>query len=215
MRFILAVVLVCFGLQAFAKKPLDLTIKNQTPYRTKQELLSPMKEDISLGNKDAKAKIVVFDSYSCVHCARFYAEIFPDLKKYIKEGKVHFVNKEFAIDSYAVFATKAVQCSANKLEALLAIYKMQKEWLSSKNYEDSLLKITGANKACIEKYDEKTAQKTAFEYSKVLNLRATPTVFINGKQLEKLSKKNFFQEIDEILKQKTEGANKRPPKTAL
>ena len=110
------------------------------------------------------------------------------------------MNKEFPIDSYAVFATKAVQCSPDKFTALKTVYKNQEQWLSSNNYEEYLVKLTNANKACIEKYNEKAAQKTAFEYSKVLNLKATPTVFVNGKQLEKLSKQNLLEEIEKQLK---------------
>jgi protein-disulfide isomerase len=198
-RFSLVLFLLTFF--SFAKKPIDVSIQNQTIYRTKEALLAPMSEDISLGQKNAKVKVVVFDSYSCIHCGKFYDELFPILdQNYIKTNKVHFVNKEFPIDSYSVFATKAVQCSPDKLTALKTVYKNQEQWLSSTNYEEYLMKLTNSNKACIEKYDEKAAQKTAFEYSKVLNLKATPTVFVNGKQLEKLSKKNLLEEIEKQLK---------------
>jgi protein-disulfide isomerase len=175
------------------------------PFKTKQHTapkkhLASMPEDIALGNKDAKVTIVVFDSYSCVHCGKFYAELFPIIEQnYIKTGKVYFINKEFPLDSYAVFATKAVQCSQDKLASLQKVYDKQSSWLASKEYQEDLLNITNATTECIEKYDEKSAQKLAFEYSKVLNLKATPTVFINGKQLEKLSKKELLTTIDGAL----------------
>ena len=185
MKFRLYTLLFCVVFSVFAKKPLDLSIQNQTIYRTKDVLLSQMPEDVALGNKDAKVKIVVFDSYSCIHCGKFYEEIFPTLEQnYIKTNKVFFINKEFPLDSYAVFATKAVQCSQDKFSSLKKVYENQSQWLGSKNYEDDLLKITNAKKECIEKFHEKAAQKLAFEYGKVLNLKATPTVLATPKTVK-------------------------------
>lgn len=196
--FILYVAAFC---DVFAKKTLDLSINNSAIYRTKGVLLSAMPEDIALGQKNAKVHVVVFDSYSCIHCARFYAEIFPILEEdYIKSGKVYFINKEFPLDQYAVFATKAVQCSADKLSALQKVYTNQSQWLSSNSYQEDLLAMTGADRSCIEKYDEKSAQKQTFEYTKVLGIKGTPAIFVNGKYLEKLSKKNLLSEIESGLK---------------
>ena len=186
----------------FGKSNLDFTLNSNTEFRSREELLKPLNGELFLGSKDAKVKIVVFDSYSCIHCARFYSEIFPILEEtYIKSNKVSFVHKEFPLDKRALFATKTTSCSANKLETVKEIYKNQEKLLTRNEYEEDLLRMKGINKVCMQNFDEDKLSKQAFEYSKVLSIRGTPTVFINGEKFEKLSQKNLINEIDRLLKE--------------
>ena len=189
-----------FPFFVLGKSNLDFTLNNNIEFRSKEELLKPINGELFLGNKDAKIKIVVFDSYSCIHCARFYSEIFPILEEnYIKTNKIFFVHKEFPLDKRALFATKTTNCSMNKLETVKEIYKNQEKLLTRNEYEEDLLKMKGINKLCVQNFNEDKLAKQAFEYSKVLSIRGTPTVFINGEKFEKLSKKNLISEIDRLL----------------
>ena len=78
-------IFLLFPFFVLGKSNLDFTLNNNIEFRSKEELLKPINGELFLGNKDAKIKIVVFDSYSCIHCARFYSEIFPILEEnYIK-----------------------------------------------------------------------------------------------------------------------------------
>ena len=187
---------------AFGKSNLDFTLNNNLEFHSKEELLKPLNGELFLGNKNEKVQIVVFDSYSCIHCARFYSEIFPILEEnYIKTNKIFFVHKEFPLDKRALFATKTTNCSMNKLETVKEIYKNQEKLLTRNEYEEDLLKMKGINKLCVQNFNEDKLAKQAFEYSKVLSIRGTPTVFINGEKFEKLSKKNLINEIDALLQQ--------------
>jgi hypothetical protein len=81
-------------------------------------------------------------------------------------------------------------------------FEIQSEKLLTRNeYEEDLLKMKGINKVCMQNFDEDKLSKQAFEYSKVLSIRGTPTVFINGEKFEKLSQKNLINEIDRLLKE--------------
>ena len=52
--------------------------------------------DMTLGDPNAKVKIVEYASLTCSHCGKFNNEVFPEFKKkYIDTGKVHYTFKEF------------------------------------------------------------------------------------------------------------------------
>ena len=71
-------------------------------------------EDIVLGDPDADTIIVEYASMTCPHCAHFYKEIFPDVKKkYIDTGKARFIFREFPLDGLAVAASMLARCSGN------------------------------------------------------------------------------------------------------
>ncbi|MFT4968087.1 MAG: protein-disulfide isomerase [Candidatus Deianiraeaceae bacterium] len=197
MRILIAIVLL--PLIVFAKSNLHVSLRNAQEFHSKEELLNPLSGELVLGNKNANVKVVVFDSYSCVHCARFYTEIFPLLLEYIDSGKISFVHKEFPLDKRALFATKVVQCSKNKIETILQIYKNQSIILADKKYIESLLSLTKIDKKCVNNVNEKSIASRVFEYGKVLSIRGTPSVFVNSKEVKKLSKKQLIKEINILL----------------
>ncbi|MDA0617261.1 MAG: thioredoxin domain-containing protein [Proteobacteria bacterium] len=192
--------LAILSVSAFGKSKLDLSLSNVPEFRSKEVLLQPTKSDLTLGNTKAKVQVVVFDSYSCVHCARFYEEIFPDLNRdYIATNKISFVHKSFPLDKRALFATKVVNCSSNKLAQIQYVYQNQDALIMGNSYEEQLLDLSGVNKTCVEKYDEEELTKEIFEYSKVLEIRGTPTILVNGKKVERFSKKNLISAIETEL----------------
>lgn len=198
MNFLIVILLLPFV--AFGKSTLDLSLNNNTQFRSKSELLQPLAREVTVGNQKAKVRVTIFDSYSCIHCARFYREIFPQLEEeYIKTGKVYFIHKEFPLDKHALFATKVVHCSGNKLATVKNIYQKQEILLEEKGYEEAIIKMTGVSKSCIQNLKDDDITKQAFEYSKVLGIKGTPTVFVNSDKVENFSKRNFFKAIDESL----------------
>ena len=197
MRIIFVFLLLPF--LTLAKSNLDISLPQEN-LRSKEELLAPFAGDIQIGNSNAKVKVVIFDSYSCHHCAKLYNEVFPVLeKKYIKTGKIAFIHKEFPLDKLALFASKVVHCSKNPQKTMNEIYSKQENFLTQ-NYEEKLLLINGIDKTCVQNFDEKTITKPAYEYSKVLKIHSTPTIYINGEILSKKGLKYFIAKIEEYLK---------------
>lgn len=193
--------LIALSFSAFAKTKLDVSLQNAPQFRSKAELLKPLNDDIALGSKKSKVQVTIFDSYSCVHCARFYEEIFPVLEKdYIKTNKILFVHKSFPLDKRALFATKVVNCSSNKLAQAQEVYAHQGTLLESKDYKTALLSLIGVDKSCVSKYNEDGLVKQTFEYSKVLEIRGTPTVLVNGREIERFSKKSLISAIEVELR---------------
>jgi protein-disulfide isomerase len=199
MRIVLAFFL--FQFCVLAKSNLNIALPQEVLH-TKEELLAPNPKDIQFGNKKAKVQVVVFDSYSCFHCANLYNETLPVLETmYIKTGKILFIHKEFPLDKLALFASKVVHCSINPTKTMHEIYSKHNSFLVE-NYEQKLLAINGVNRVCVKKFDDKTITKLAYEYSKVLQINSTPTVYINGQPLEKKALKYFIAKIDSELEKK-------------
>jgi protein-disulfide isomerase len=183
---------------SFAKSKLDIPLSKEA-LPSKQQLLLPFKEDFVLGNKNAKVTMIIFDSYSCFHCADFYKDTFPEIeKKYIKTGKINFIHKEFPLDKIALFATKVVHCSVNPFVAMNTIYKKQSSFFV-KNYEEKLLALEGIDKSCVTNFNDNKIIKQIYQYSKVLDIHSTPTIYINGNELQKRGFQDISIKIDEIL----------------
>jgi protein-disulfide isomerase len=65
-----------------------------------------------LGRADAPVTIVEFSDYECPFCQRFFASIFPTLKKeYVDTGKVRYVFRDFPLDKIHPQARKAAEAA--------------------------------------------------------------------------------------------------------
>ena len=63
------------------------------------------------GTKNAKVKLIVYESLTCSHCANFHKDIYPELKKeFIDEGKVNIEFRNFPLDLAALNAAKIAHC---------------------------------------------------------------------------------------------------------
>jgi protein-disulfide isomerase len=62
--------------------------------------------DMVQGDADAPIEIIEYASYTCPHCARFHASVYPQLKAdYIETGKVKFVYREVYFDRFGLWAS--------------------------------------------------------------------------------------------------------------
>ena len=66
-----------------------------------------------LGSAGAPVTIVEYASFTCPHCARFHADILPELKKaYIDAGKARLVFRDFPLDRSALAASVVARCAS-------------------------------------------------------------------------------------------------------
>jgi protein-disulfide isomerase len=155
----------------------------------------PAKGDMSLGNPDAKVKVVEYASASCSHCARFNINVFPTFKaKYIDTGKVHYTLKEFLTPPEEVAAAGFLmaRCAGkDKYFTILdAIFKNQTEMFQTGDFRGVLLRIAQSSGMTEEQFNKCVSDPEAL---KALNERvqqaikdgvaATPTFFVNGKKV--------------------------------
>ena len=164
------------------------------------------------GKEDSKITILVYESLTCSHCAKFHSDVYPDLKKnFIDKGYVKLEYRNFPLDLAAFNAAKAAHCiNGNGVEILHYLYKNQSEWVKGNTIEDlntNLEKILknknfGINyNQCInDKNIEDFVLEDRIEGVKKYNVDATPTLIINGEKFEKtLTYKNLEKTLEKLL----------------
>ena len=151
---------------------------------------------ITEGNIDAKIKIVVFESLTCGHCAKFHKDVYPGLKEnFIDKGHVYIEFKNFPLDIAALNASKIAHCrNDGDSEILHYLFDNQVEWVKGKTIEELNQNI----KKFIEKSNfnldvESCLNNKEFEDhiledringAKKFKINATPTLIINGEKFD-------------------------------
>ena len=137
--------------------------------------------------------MIEFASLTCGHCAKFHNEVFPRIKKdYIDNGKIFFTYQDFPLDKFALKASVIARCSGKEkyFSFLKVLYKKQKDWTRSQDPFKSLLKIAKLGglkndeiKVCVSnKSIEDGILKKRLNSTKKFEIKATPTIYINGKK---------------------------------
>ena len=148
-----------------------------------------------IGIDSANIEIIEFASLTCGHCAKFHNEVFPKIKEeFIDTGKVSFIYKDFPLDKFALKASVIARCSGEKkfFSFLKVLYSKQKDWTRTDDPFRSLLKIAKLGglkndeiKVCVgNKSIEDGILKQRLDATKKFDIKATPTLYINGKKYE-------------------------------
>ena len=158
---------------------------------------APDTADMTLGDPNAKVKMVEYASVTCVHCAKFNSDVFPEFKKkYIDTGKVHYTFKEFltppAEVAAAGFLTARCAGKDKYFNVVDALFHAQEEMFTSGDMRGVLLRTAQSAGMTEEKFNACITDEAAL---KALNERvekavktdkitSTPTFIINGKKIK-------------------------------
>jgi protein-disulfide isomerase len=176
---------------------------------TKDPYLEAMKKiDMSgrpvRGNKDAKVVVVNYDDFQCPFCSRMHETLFPEILKEYGD-RVKFVYKDYPLSEIHPWATHAA-VDANCLNAQSNdafwdfadyIHSNQREVNSQKTREaqfaaiDHITALQGQKhdvdqtklQACVKAQNEDLI-KASLREGDNLGVSATPTLFINGHQMD-------------------------------
>ena len=162
-----------------------------TPATTAAATLQLRPGEMVVGSADAKVTIIEYASLTCPHCAAFHANILPTLKtNYIDQGTVQFAYRDFPLDGLALRAAMLPHCAGpQRYYGLLnALFARQPQWARAEDPLSALAAIArqaGMNdddfKSCLaDKAIEDKVLQSRFEADKTLEVRSTPTLFING-----------------------------------
>ena len=167
---------------------------------------------IIAGNKDAKIKIIAYESLTCSHCADFHKEIYPQLKKdFIDTGLAKIEFRHFPLDVAAFNASKISQCKSNEsLKILNSLYSNQQEWVRGNTVEEingnlkKFIKSQGFEinfEKCINNKEiEDFVLNDRIEGVKKFKVNATPTIIINDEKFEKtLNYKNLKKSLEKLI----------------
>ncbi|CDO46456.1 disulfide bond formation protein DsbA [Bartonella henselae] len=163
------------------------------------------------GEENAPVTIVEYASLTCVHCAHFYNDVLPQIrKKYIKTGKVKLIFRDFAFDSRATAGFMLARCAPEDryFPLIEVLFQKQSEWVWARDAVTPLKKIglmagftDESFNACLKNQSILDEVNASFERGKELGVNATPTFFINGNKYEgAMSVEAFFSVIDSFLK---------------
>jgi protein-disulfide isomerase len=156
------------------------------------------------GNKDAKVVLVNFDDFECPFCSRMHQTLFPELLKEYGD-RVQFVYKDYPLTDIHPWATHAA-VDANCLAAQNNdaywdfadhIHANQREINSEKARDAQLAALDRLTteqgqkhgldpvklQACVKAQNE-DAIKASMHEADGVGVTATPTLFINGQEMD-------------------------------
>ena len=148
------------------------------------------------GNVEAKISLIVYESLTCGHCAKFHTETYPKLKKdFIDTGLVKIEFRSFPLDLASFNASKIAHCKNDgKSDLLHNLFENQNEWVKGQTIEDfnlNLKKFVRKNEknldldAClIDKDIEDHILNDRIDGVKNYEVEATPTLIINDKKFD-------------------------------
>ena len=161
------------------------------------ELMAPGPlEDIVMGKPDAPVTIVEYASMTCPHCAQFHTAVLPQLKaKYIDNGEVRLILREFPLDGIAVAAFMLARCAGpdRYYPIVAALFETQGTWaVPGTEGKDKLLLIARQAGFSKEKFDQCLADKNLFnkivavrqQANEKFHVDSTPSFFVNGKRMK-------------------------------
>lgn len=152
---------------------------------------------MSMGDPNAKVKMIEYASVTCSHCATFNNEVFPEFKKkYIDTGKVHYTLKEFLTppENVASAGFLLARCAGKDkyFGVVDAIFHSQEQMFISGDPRATLLTVAKSAGMSEDQFNKCLSDEKARE---ALNSRvetairsdgvsSTPTFFINGKKVK-------------------------------
>ncbi|WP_455477317.1 DsbA family protein [Bartonella sp. B41] len=175
-----------------------------------QILQSGRVKDKIEGAENAPVVIVEYASLSCPHCAHFYNNILPKIrKKYIKTGKVKLIFREFVFDPRAAAGFMLARCAPEDryFPLIEVLFQKQNDWVWERNVLEPLKKIASmagftdeSFNACLKNQAILDEIHASFNRGKELGVTGIPTFFINGQKYEgAMTKESLFSVIDSFL----------------
>lgn len=155
----------------------------------------PKDSDVVFGKEDAPVTLVEYASLSCPHCAAFYIDVFPELKrKYIDTGKVKLVYRNFPLNQPAMEAAQMLACADKESRAtyIKVLFTTQPKWAYDVNYHESLAGIAVLGGMDRKKFDDCIANKDGQtnilliyqEAKDTFKVSSTPTLFVGSEQIK-------------------------------
>ena len=167
---------------------------------------------ITEGEKNAKIKMIVYESLTCSHCADFHKNVYPLLKSnYIDSGLLKIEYRNFPLDLAALNASKIAHCSNDgNSEVLHYLYKNQTKWVRGNTINDlnkNIKKLIDESpfdlnfeKCLNDKNLEDYILDERIKGAKTFDIQATPTVIIMDEKFEKpLTYKNLVKYLEKLI----------------
>jgi len=156
---------------------------------------SPIYREFIEGSPTAKVTVVEYASVTCPHCANFYLNSFPSLKKdYIDTGKIKFIFRDLPTPpaDLALAAAMVARCAPGNrgLGIVDKLFRNQEEWMkapgeSLKNYAQSVGMTALDVDACLKNDAMYKEMQTVVDRANSLyHVQSTPTFIVDDVKIE-------------------------------
>jgi protein-disulfide isomerase len=165
----------------------------------------PIGKSVVKGDKSAPVTIVEFSDFQCPYCSRLQPTLRDVLKAYPKEVKLVYKHFPLSFHKQAKNASKAAEAAREQgkfWEMHDVIYENFNK-LTDKSFDEFAIKL-GLD---MEKFK---ADYASTKYDKMIQddinlarkagVTGTPSLFMNGKRMQRRSLDDFKQSIDKIIK---------------
>ncbi|ADG08868.1 thiol:disulfide interchange protein [Caulobacter segnis] len=158
--------------------------------------LPPVPGEMVLGSPTAPVQLVAYASASCPHCAHWWTEVLPQVRKsFVDTGKVRFVFREFLTPPTEFAAAGFIlarRIPGKYFEVLSTVFQRQEEIYRSEKLWEGLQAIgkqyglTDAQFAAAmnDPAALKGVNDRFFRALNQENIEVTPTFFVNGAPIE-------------------------------
>jgi protein-disulfide isomerase len=156
--------------------------------------------DMTVGDPNARVRLVEYASLTCPHCAQFHAEVWPQIKaNYVDTGKVRFTFREFPTppQEVALAGFQLARCGgadSNRYFAMIDVLFSQQRTIFAAMEKgalrEELVRVAQAAGLSEQQFETcvadpeggKRINATVAKATK-LKVTGTPALFLNGEQL--------------------------------
>jgi protein-disulfide isomerase len=181
-----------------------------------EEIDTSIVQEMALGAEDAPMEVIEYASFTCIHCATFHRDVFPQIKEnYVDTGQVRFVYREvyFGQDPRpSLWPGLVARCDdgSRYFGIVDMVYDRRDDWLSQDTAQgmvDALRRIGRTAGLSDEQLDAcfSDAEMAQAMYAKWLehqaedNIDATPSFVIDGRKYSNMSYADFAAILDDKL----------------
>lgn len=198
------------GYKMFLQENVNPQVKAPTPQFSMVSNLVSF-HSFSYGPQDAKVTVVEFFDPECESCAAVAPQIKKEMKYY--EGKVRWVFRYMPYHNNSKNAIAALEAAKKQnlfLEAMTILFETQHQWgEKQESTKDEIVKIVSSiqginKKQLIEDMNDPAIQEIIAKdqnEGQQAGVRGTPSFFVNGVMLERLSLDNLIAQINAGLGQ--------------
>lgn len=162
------------------------------------------------GDVNAPVTIIEYASLTCIHCADFYNQVLPKIrKKYIETGKVKLIFRAFSFDPRSTAGFMLAGCAPEDryFPLIEVLFQKQSEWAWQKDALTPLRKIAAMAgfsdedfNNCLKNQSVLSDLNRSSKRGRELGVVGVPTFFINSKKYEgSISVEALSSEIDSFL----------------
>jgi protein-disulfide isomerase len=165
----------------------------------------------AIGDPDAPVTLVEYADFSCTHCADLAPIVHELIRDYAADGNLRVVFKPmtFVYPPYSTQAAQAAICAAQDdkfwqmHDAIWNLYYSSQvagfNQATLSQEAQSLGISAGSFSACFNSQDTQTALDALAAEAQSLGVQGTPTIFINGQQVNYLGPDDTYDALAAVI----------------